>query len=75
MSSFTLQPSTTQIPDEPENVYEVLQPLLVESHLQTSSSLNYRPPAPDAMLTTWIVHNIRGDPIPIRGDHGTISLT
>jgi putative transposase len=39
------------------------------------SSLNYRPPAPEAILTTWIVHTQSGDPIPIPGGQSTIPLT
>jgi putative transposase len=39
------------------------------------SSLNYRPPAPEAILTTWIVGTTPGDPLPILGGQGTIPLT
>ena len=39
------------------------------------SSLNYRPPAPEAILTTWILHTTQGDPFPIPGGQGTIPLT
>ena len=27
-------------------------------------SLNYRPPAPEAILTTWVLHTTPGDPFP-----------
>src|SRR5271157_1078544 len=37
------------------------------------SSLNYRLPTPEAILTTWILHTIRGDPFSIPGGHGTTS--
>ena len=39
------------------------------------SSLNYRPPAPEAILTTWIVRNPPQSPIPLQGGQGTIPLT
>ncbi len=39
------------------------------------SSLNYRPPAPESMMTTWILHNTQEDPFPIPGGQGTIPLT
>jgi transposase InsO family protein len=39
------------------------------------SSLNYRPPAPEAILTTWIVNNPPGGPIPLQGGKRTIPLT
>jgi putative transposase len=39
------------------------------------SSLNYRPPAPEAIVRTWIVHTQSGDPIPIPGGQSTIPLT
>lgn len=39
------------------------------------SSLDYRPPAPEGILTTWIVHTQPRDPIPIPGGQGTIPLT
>jgi putative transposase len=37
------------------------------------SSLNYRPPAPEAILTTWIVRNDGGVPLP--GGKDTLPLT
>jgi transposase InsO family protein len=39
------------------------------------SSLNYRPPAPEAILTTWIVPNERGDPLPLQGGKDPLPLT
>ncbi|HVN80287.1 MAG TPA: integrase core domain-containing protein, partial [Terriglobia bacterium] len=39
------------------------------------SSLNYRPPAPEAILTTWIVGTSPGDPFPLQGGQHTIPLT
>ena len=39
------------------------------------SSLNYRPPAPEAIMTTWIVHTTLGDLLPIPGGQGTIPLS
>ena len=39
------------------------------------SSLNYRPPAPETILTTWIVKNPPVDPLPIQGGKHTIPLT
>ena len=39
------------------------------------SSLDYRPPAPETILTTWIVQNHPGDPIPLQGGNRTIPLT
>ena len=39
------------------------------------SSLNYRPPAPEAILTTWIVRTTSEDPLPIPGGRSTIPLT
>jgi hypothetical protein len=38
------------------------------------SSLNYRPPAPEAILTTRILHTTPGDPFPIPGGQGTTHL-
>jgi transposase InsO family protein len=43
--------------------------------LRPHSSLNYLPPAPEAILSTWIVHHTPGDPIPISEGRGTIPLT
>ena len=42
--------------------------------LRPHRSLNYRPPAPEATITTWILHITRGDLFPIPGSQGTISL-
>jgi len=39
------------------------------------SSLNYRPPAPEAILATWIVHNPPGGPRTLQGGKHTIPLT
>jgi putative transposase len=39
------------------------------------SSLNYRPPAPETILTTWIVHDPPGQPTPLQGGNRTIPLT
>ncbi len=39
------------------------------------SSLNYRPPAPETILTTWIVRDPPGQPIPLQGGNRTIPLT
>ena len=39
------------------------------------SSLNYRPPAPEAILTTWIVGTSPSDPFPLQGGQHTIPLT
>jgi putative transposase len=43
--------------------------------LRPHSSLNYRPPAPEAILTTWILHTTPGDPFPIPGGQDTRTLT
>jgi len=39
------------------------------------SSLNYRPPAPETILTTWIVHDPPGQPTSLQGGNRTIPLT
>jgi putative transposase len=39
------------------------------------SSLGYRPPAPEAILTTWIVHPNQGESPPLPGGQRTIPLT
>jgi len=39
------------------------------------SSLNYRPPAPEAILTTWIVQNSQGVPLPLQGGTDALPLT
>jgi putative transposase len=39
------------------------------------SSLNYRPPTPEAILTTWILHTTQGDPFSIPGGQHTRTLT
>jgi putative transposase len=39
------------------------------------SSLNYRPPAPEAILTTWIVQTKPEDPPPLSGGKRTTTLT
>jgi putative transposase len=39
------------------------------------SSLNYRPPAPEAILTTLIVHTDQGGPLPLPGGADTLPLT
>jgi putative transposase len=39
------------------------------------STLNYSPPAPEAMLTTWIVHDPPGNAITLQGGESTIPLT
>jgi transposase InsO family protein len=39
------------------------------------SSLDYRPPAPEAILTTWIVHTSPEANLPIQGGKRTIPLT
>jgi putative transposase len=39
------------------------------------SSLGYRPPAPEAILTTWIVHPNQGESLLLRGGQRTIPLT
>jgi hypothetical protein len=39
------------------------------------SSLNYRPPAPEAILTTWIVPSDPGRPLPLPGGKDTLPLT
>ncbi len=38
-------------------------------------SLNCRPPAHEAILTTWNVYTVQGDPAPIPGGQGTIPPT
>ena len=39
------------------------------------SSLNYRPPAPEAILTTWIVRTDGGAPLPLPGGKDPLPLT
>jgi putative transposase len=39
------------------------------------SSLNYRPPAPEAILTTWIVRTTPGGSLPNTEGQGTMTLT
>ncbi len=39
------------------------------------SSLNYRPPAPEAILITRIVGTTPDDPFPLRADQETVPLT
>jgi len=39
------------------------------------SSLGYRPPAPEAILTTWLIHATPKDSLPLPGGQPTIPLT
>jgi hypothetical protein len=39
------------------------------------SSLNYRPPAPEALLTKFIVNTDHGVPLPLPGGADTLPLT
>jgi putative transposase len=39
------------------------------------SSLNHRPPAPEAIRTIWSLHPTPGDPFPIPGGQRTRTLT
>lgn len=43
--------------------------------LRPYSSLNYRPPAPEAILTTLIVNTDQGGPLPLPGGADTLPLT
>ncbi len=39
------------------------------------TSLNYRPPAPDAIVTTWSVHTTLRGPLPPSGGQGSKTPT
>gem|GEM_PF-6909234 len=47
----------------------------VEYTFKPHGSLDYRAPAPEAILTTWIIHSGQGGPLSLPGGKDTLPLT